>query len=51
MHIDIVGLIYFFERYGENGFTSAIISAKKIAGEMEIKLKFYEKRVIRRKTN
>ena len=40
MHIDIAinqlkGLISFFEKYRESGFTNAMISSKEIACEME----------------
>ena len=54
MHIDIVmdqlkGLVSFFEKYRKNGFTYAMITTKEVAKEMEIKPKFCEKRVIRRK--
>ena len=54
MHIDVAidqlkGLLSFFENYRKNGFASAMISAKEIANEMEIELKFHEKRVIRRR--
>lgn len=43
------GLILFFKKYRKNGFENAIISAKEIAFEMDIELKFREKRIIRRK--
>ena len=54
MQIDVAinqlkGLTSFFENYRENGFVSAMISAKEIANEMEIEPKFHEKRIIRRK--
>ncbi|KAK4607729.1 hypothetical protein RGQ29_001520 [Quercus rubra] len=54
MHIDITidqlkGLISFFKKYGEDGFTSAMISFKEIAIKMEIEPIFHEKRIIRRK--
>ncbi|KAL5581805.1 hypothetical protein UlMin_014247 [Ulmus minor] len=47
-HIEIAmdqlkGLISFFERYRENGFTNAMIVAKEIANELEIEPKFCEK--------
>ena len=37
------GLISFFEKYREDGFENAIISAKEISFEMDIKPKFREK--------
>ena len=43
------GLISFFENHRDNRFTSSIISSKEIANNMEIELKFHEKRVIHRK--
>jgi hypothetical protein len=43
------GLISFFEKYREDGFENAIISAKEIASEMDIEPKFREKRIINRK--
>ena len=54
MHIDIAidqlkGLISFFKKYREDGFTSAMISSKEIAIKMEIEPMFHEKRIIRRK--
>ncbi|KAK4591761.1 hypothetical protein RGQ29_016274 [Quercus rubra] len=54
MHIDIAidqlkGLISFFKKYREDGFTSAVISSKEIAIKMEIEPIFHEKRIIRRK--
>ncbi|KAL5565837.1 hypothetical protein UlMin_029001 [Ulmus minor] len=54
MHIDVAinqlkGLFFFVENYRKNGFAPAMISAKKIANEMEVEPKFREKRVIRRK--
>ena len=54
MHIDVAldqlkGLVSYFESYRENGFTSAMISAKEIANEMGVKSQFRERRVIRRK--
>ena len=54
MHIDIAidqlkGLISFFKKYREDGFTSAMISSKEIAIKMEIEPIFHEKRIIRRK--
>ena len=53
MHIDIAidqlkGLIsFFFFKYREDGFTSAMISSKEIAIKMEIEPIFHEKRIIR----
>ena len=54
MHINIAidqlkGLISFFKKYREDGFTSAMISSKEIAIKMEIEPIFHEKRIIRRK--
>ena len=54
MSIDVAieklkGLISFFEKYREDGFENAIISAKEIATEMDIEPKFREKCIIRRK--
>ncbi|XP_058778632.1 uncharacterized protein LOC131652705 [Vicia villosa] len=54
MRIDVAieqlkGLILFLEKYRENGFENAMISAKEIAFEMDIEPKFHEKRIIRRK--
>ncbi|XVF56890.1 hypothetical protein PTKIN_Ptkin06aG0156900 [Pterospermum kingtungense] len=54
MHIDVAinqlnGLISYFEKFRESGFTSAMISAKEIAKEMEIEPIFREKRVIRKR--
>ncbi|KAK4596796.1 hypothetical protein RGQ29_014721 [Quercus rubra] len=54
MHIDVAidqlkGLISFFKKYREDGFTSAMISSKEIAIKMEIEPIFHEKRIIRRK--
>ena len=54
MQIDVTinqlkGLTSFFENYRENGFVSAMISAKEIANEMEIEPKFHEKHIIHRK--
>ncbi|XP_058734057.1 uncharacterized protein LOC131605754 [Vicia villosa] len=43
------GLVSFFEKYRENGFENALISAKEIAIEMNIEPKFHKKRIIRRK--
>ena len=48
MRIDIAidqlkGLIYFFGKYRENGFTSAMITSREIAAEMEIEPIFREK--------
>ncbi|XP_045802280.1 zinc finger MYM-type protein 1-like [Trifolium pratense] len=43
------GLISFFEKYREDGFENAMISAKEIASEMDIEPKFREKRIIHRK--
>jgi hypothetical protein len=43
------GLLSFFEKYRENGFENALISAKEIAFEMDIEPKFREKRISRRK--
>ena len=53
MQIDIAinqlkGLVSFFEKYRKDGFTSAIISAKEIALEMDIEPMFHEKRISRR---
>ena len=54
MHIDVAldqlkDLVSYFKSYRENGFTSAMISAKEIANEMGVKSQFRERRVIRRK--
>ena len=54
MHIDVAldqlkCLVSYFESYRENGFTSAMISAKEIANEMGVKSQFRERCVIRRK--
>jgi len=54
MHIDVAidqlrGLVSFFKTYREEGFTSAMISAKEIALEMNIEPVFRKKRVIYRK--
>jgi hypothetical protein len=48
MSIDVAieklkGLISFFKKYRENGFENAIISAKEISIEMDIKPMFREK--------
>ena len=43
------GLVSFFERYRETGFTSAMISAKEIANEMGIDPIFRIKRQVKRK--
>ncbi|PIN09162.1 hypothetical protein CDL12_18255 [Handroanthus impetiginosus] len=43
------GLLSFFQRYRNEGFTSAMISAKEIASEMNIEPEFRDKRVLRRK--
>ena len=43
------GLISHFEKYRENGFTSALITAKEIATEMKIDPVFHKKRQLRRK--
>lgn len=40
---------FFLEKYREDGFENAMISAKEIAAEMDIESKFREKRIIRRK--
>ncbi|KAL9154317.1 hypothetical protein ABFS82_10G106500 [Erythranthe guttata] len=45
----LTGLVSFFEMYRENGFSSAMIDAKKIASQMEIEPIFFEKRRIARK--
>ncbi|KAM6556637.1 hypothetical protein CsatB_003656 [Cannabis sativa] len=48
--IDLLkGLISLFKKYRENGFISAMASARKLANELKIEPKFREKRVIRRK--
>ena len=54
MHINIAidqlkGLISFLKKYREDGFTSAMISSKKIATKMEIEPIFCEKRIIHKK--
>ncbi|XP_028124944.1 zinc finger MYM-type protein 1-like [Camellia sinensis] len=54
MHIDVAihqlkGLITFLEKYRETGLLEAMIEAKEVAIEMEIKPTFRERRVIRRK--
>ncbi|KAK4729430.1 hypothetical protein R3W88_022418 [Solanum pinnatisectum] len=54
MYIDVAidqlrGLVSFFKTYREEGFTSAMISAKEIALEMNIEPVFRKKRVIYRK--
>ncbi|KAM3731731.1 hypothetical protein ACB098_11G004400 [Castanea mollissima] len=54
MHIDVAidqlkGLMSFFKKYREDGFTSTMNSSKEIATKMEIKPIFREKRIIRRK--
>ena len=54
MHIDFAidqlkGLISFFKKYRNDGFTSAMISSKEIAIKMEIESIFHEKRIIRKK--
>ncbi|XP_068321277.1 uncharacterized protein [Pyrus communis] len=54
MHIDVAieqmqGLIAYFEKYRETGFTEAMINAKKLAIEMKIDSVFPEKRQVRRK--
>uniref|UniRef100_K4CL02 Uncharacterized protein n=1 Tax=Solanum lycopersicum TaxID=4081 RepID=K4CL02_SOLLC len=56
MHIDVSidqlrGLVSFLKTYREEGFTSAIIPAKKIALEMNIEPVFRKKHVIYRKNN
>ncbi|KAK4738398.1 hypothetical protein R3W88_002095 [Solanum pinnatisectum] len=56
MYIDVAidqlrGLVSFFKTYREKGFTSAMISAKEIALEMNIEPVFRKKRVIYRKNN
>jgi len=38
------GLLSFFEKYRENGFEHAFISAKEIASEMDVKPMFPEKK-------
>ncbi|XP_034198263.1 uncharacterized protein LOC117613795 [Prunus dulcis] len=45
----VKGLITFFEKYRENGFTEAMYTAKEIATDMGIDPVFLEKRKIRRK--
>ncbi|XP_060968097.1 uncharacterized protein LOC133035806 [Cannabis sativa] len=48
--IDLLkGLISLFKKYRENGFISAMTSARKLANELKIEPTFREKRVIRRK--
>ncbi|KAL6530818.1 hypothetical protein OROGR_014678 [Orobanche gracilis] len=42
------GLVSFFEKYRENGFTSAMVDAKELAIEMDIELVFSIKRRIKR---
>ncbi|KAF3656865.1 hypothetical protein FXO38_13937, partial [Capsicum annuum] len=54
MHIDVAidqlrGLVSFFKKYREEGFTTAMIAAKEIALEMNIEPEFRSKRVIYRK--
>ncbi|XP_075091514.1 uncharacterized protein LOC142171720 [Nicotiana tabacum] len=54
MHIDVAidqlkGLISFFNKYREEGFVTAMISAKEIAFEMNIESEFRKKRLISRK--
>ncbi|KAG5600476.1 hypothetical protein H5410_031846 [Solanum commersonii] len=54
MHIDVAidqlrGLISFFKKYREEGFVSAMISAKEIAYEMNIELEVRKKRIAFRK--
>ncbi|XP_070052329.1 uncharacterized protein [Nicotiana tomentosiformis] len=54
MHIDVAidqlkGLISFFNKYREEKFVTAMISAKEIAFEMNIESEFRKKRVISRK--
>lgn len=54
MFIDVAleqvqSLISFFKRYRENGFSSALDTAKKLAIDMEVDPMFPEKRQIRRK--
>ena len=48
MHIDVAieqlkGLIFYFENYRENGFTSAMVIATSVALEMEIEPVFPKK--------
>ena len=48
MHIDVAidqikGLVSFFKTYREEGFTTAMISAKEIALEMNIEPEFRKK--------
>jgi len=45
------GLISFFEKYREDWFENAIISAKEIGIEIDIEPKLSEKCVIHRKKN
>ncbi|WOG95684.1 hypothetical protein DCAR_0415011 [Daucus carota subsp. sativus] len=42
------GLVSFFEKYRENGFTSAMIDAKELANEMDVEPVFLIKRRIKR---
>jgi len=54
MHIDVAidqlrGLISFFKKYREEGFVSAMISAKEISYEMNIEPEFRKKRIAFRK--
>ena len=55
MHLDVAieslkGLVSFFEKYRENGFTSSMIDAKEIADEIKIEPAFQVKcRVVRKK--
>ncbi|CAH9103947.1 unnamed protein product [Cuscuta europaea] len=47
--VEVKGLISFFEKYRETGFSSAMHVAKEIASELEVEPVFPQKRVIRRK--
>ena len=45
---NLKGLVSFFEKYRENGFTSAMIDAKELANEMDVEPVFLIKRRIKR---
>ncbi|KAL2958696.1 hypothetical protein AAZX31_18G222600 [Glycine max] len=56
MHIDVVidhlkGLITYLKHYRKNGFALSLESTEKMAIEMDIELKFREKRKIHRKSH
>lgn len=46
---EVKKFIYFFNKYREEGFATAMISTKEIALEMNIEPEFRKKRVIYRK--